>query len=297
MYKMLVLDMDGTLLNEAQEISDVNRIAIKAAVKKGIKVVLASGRAYPGLKAYLKELDLDHEGTYTISCSGALVMENVTENIIYEEHIKSEDLARIHMVCEKLDLDMSGYTINDMVVHHDNLFTKYDAIANKMDIKVVDFENLDENEKIYKLNIINESVDVRQSMIDYFPTIKPDSLDIREKPNFNKHALSELWRFPEDIVNGYTLVRPLPFCIELLDKHSNKAVGVSIVAEKYGISIDEIICMGDSGNDVHMLEEAGLGVAMANARTEAKNAADEVTVSNEENGVAVIINKYFLNED
>ena len=88
-------------------------------------------------------------------------------------------------------------------------------------------------------------------------------------------------------------MRPLPFCIELLDKNSNKAVGVSIVAEKYGILMEDIICIGDSGNDVHMIEEAGLGVAMANARSEAKAVADEITLSNEENGVAHIINKYF----
>lgn len=296
MYKMLVLDMDGTLLNEEQCISDVNKEAIKQAVAQGIKVVLASGRAYPGMVPYLKELDLYDQGLYTISCSGAVVIENVTNEIVYEEHIKNKDLAEIHKVCEKLDLDMSGYTLNDMVIHHDNLFTRYDAIANNMDIKVVDFEHLDENQRIYKLNIINESIDVRQSMIDYFPTIHPDNMDIREKPSFNKHALSELWHFPEEIVNSYTIVRPLPFCIELLDQHSNKAVGVSVVAAKYGIHMDEIICMGDSGNDVHMLEEAGLGIAMANARHEAKEAADEVTHSNEEDGVAVVIHKYLLNQ-
>lgn len=294
MYKMLVLDMDGTLLNEKQEISDINKKAIKKILDKGIKVVLASGRAYPGMLSYLKELGIYQKGLYTIACSGALVIENVTNEILYEEHIKLEDLCKIHQVCEELDLDMSGYTINDMLIHHDNLFTRYDAIANKMNIKVVDFENLDEQERIYKLNIINESLGVRQSMIDYFPTIKPANMEIREKPNFNKHVLSELWRFPEDIVNNYNIVRPLPFCIELLDKHSNKAVGASVVAKQYGIKMEEIIAMGDSGNDVHMLKEAGLGIAMANAREEAKSAADIVTVSNEEHGVALVIEEYFL---
>lgn len=296
MYKMLVLDMDGTLLNEEQRISDVNKKAIKEIIEQGIKVVLASGRAYPGMVPYLKELDLYHEGLFTITCSGALVIENVIDKIIYEEHIKNEDLAEIHKVCEKLDLDMSGYTTNDMMIHHDNLFTRYDAIANNMDIKVIDFENLDDDERIYKLNIINESIDVRQSMIDYFPTIHPSNMEIREKPKFNKNALSELWHFPEEIVNSYTIVRPLPFCIELLGKNSNKAVGVSIVASKYDIKMEEIICMGDSGNDVHMLEEAGLGIAMANARSEAKDAANEVTLSNEEDGVAAVIHKYLLNQ-
>lgn len=296
MYKMLVLDMDGTLLDEKQRISDVNKEAIKKIINSGVKVVLASGRAYPGMVPYLKELDLYHEGLYTISCSGAIVIENVTDTIIYEEHIRNEDLAEIHKVCERLDLDMSGYTLNNMVIHHDNLFTRYDAIANRMDIKVIDFENLDEDQRIYKLNIINESVEVRQSMIDYFPTIHPDNMEIREKPKFNKHALSELWHFPEEIINSYTIVRPLPFCIELLDQHSNKAVGVSVVASKYGIKMEEIVCMGDSGNDVHMLEEAGLGIAMANARSEAKDAANEVTLSNEEDGVAEVIYKYFLNK-
>jgi len=296
MYKMLVLDMDGTLLNESQQISKQNKKAIVEILDKGIKVVLATGRPYSGVVPFCKELGIYEVGCYSITCSGALVVENVTKNVLYEEHILQEDLTKIHNLCEEFDIDMSGYTKDMILIHHENLFSRYDALANFTDLKIVDFCHLEDEQRVYKLNIINESLDVRRRMIDYFPTIKLDNYEMRHKEKFNNSLFDELWRFPQEIFDHYTIVRPLPFCIELLGKNSNKAVGVRKVAEKLGIEMSEIICIGDSGNDVHMIEEVGLGVAMANASQEAKNVADEITLSNEENGVAVIIDKYFLDK-
>lgn len=293
MYKMLVLDMDGTLLNERQEITDGNLYAIKELIKKGIKVVIATGRPYSGVIPYLKQLGLYKKGCHTITCSGALVIENVTDEILYEEHILNEDLVKIHQMCETLDIDMSGYTKTDMVIHHENLFSRFDALANNTSLRIVDFLNLSSDDKVFKLNIINESINDRDNMIRYFPALKVENTQMRDKPNFNPNLLSELWHFPKEVLENYTIVRPLPFCLELLDKHSNKAVGVEMVAKEYGIDMSEIVCIGDSGNDVHMLEEAGLGIAMANASDDAKAVADVLTLSNEEDGVAFAIGKYF----
>jgi Cof subfamily protein (haloacid dehalogenase superfamily) len=293
---MLVLDMDGTLLNEHQIITKENTEAISRIMDMGIKVVIATGRPYQGIIPYLKELGLYQKGIYSITCSGALVIENVTENILYEEHIKNEELSKIQKMCESLDIDMSGYTKNHILIHHENLFSRYDALANNIPLKQVDFHKLSPEIKVFKLNIINEGDSDKEDMINYFPSLQLDHHYIREKANYNPNLLDNLGHFPADIMEKFTIVRPLPFCLELLDAHSNKAVGVNRVAKEYDVLMEEIICIGDSGNDVHMLLEAGLGIAMANASEEAKRAADEVTLSNENSGVAAAIHKYFLTE-
>ncbi len=294
MYKMLALDMDGTLLDDEQKISLNNKLAIKKAIEKGIHIVLASGRHYKGLIPYLKELKLYNENSYSVTCSGAIIMKNGVNVIIYEKHIDTEDLKLMHRTCEKLDIDMCAYSKDGLLIHHENLLSRYDSVANNTELSKVNFENLDEDINVVKLNIINESNEIASEIIEYFPTIKIDNYTIRDKKKFNKNLLNELWRFPKEIVDKYNIVKPLPFFVEIFNKNINKAVGIKIIADRLGINMNEVIAMGDSGNDVHMLEAAGLGIAMANGSYEAKEAADELTLRNGEDGVAHIINKYFV---
>ncbi|PKM51643.1 MAG: hypothetical protein CVV02_05075 [Firmicutes bacterium HGW-Firmicutes-7] len=292
MYRMLVLDMDGTLLNERQKISKENIIAVKKAIKKGIKVVLATGRSFEGVLPYLKELDLVKEGNYSIACSGALALDNKTRQVFHGIRIQYEDLMKIHAMCEDFNLDMSAYTKESILIHRENLFSRYDAVANYAPLEKVDFHQLNPDRAVYKVNLINESMEIMEQMREYFPAIQLEGMYMRPKANFNKDLLGELWRFPKDIINNHTVVRPLTFCLEILNKKCNKAVGVKEVAKLYNISKEEIICIGDSGNDIHMIEYAGLGIAMGNAYEQVKEIADDITLTNQENGVAYAINKY-----
>lgn len=294
MYKMLVLDMDGTLLNEEQSISKTNKEAIKKAIEAGIKVVLASGRHYNGLVPYINELGLNKKGCYVVTCSGAVVRENVENTIVYEKHIGQEHIPVLQKFCDDYELDICGYGKDALLIHHDNLFSRYDSIANKSPLEQVDFYQLPEDKIVFKFNLINESDENAGEIINYFPADKLEDESVRHKNSFNPTLLGELWRFPQVIRENYNIVQPLPFIVEIFDKASNKATGVKIIADLCGIKMSEVIAMGDSGNDVHMLEEAGLGVAMENAREETKQVADEITLSNLDHGVAHIINKYLL---
>lgn len=294
MFKMLVLDMDGTLLNERQEITKENINTIRKVIDNGIKVVLASGRSFEGMIPYLSQLDLIKENNYSIACSGALALNNQTHEVIHSMPIQNNDLSKIYNICETFDLDMSAYTKESIMIHRENLFSRYDAAANFTSLEMVDFQTLNSDIEVYKINLINEAEEISQQMRAYFPTIQLDKTHIRTKKNFNKELLNELWRFPEDIINQYTIVQPLSFCVEILNKDCNKAVGVKAVAKQYGIRREEIICIGDSGNDVHMIEFAGLGIAMGNAYEQVKAVADDITSSNQENGVAYAIEKYLL---
>ena len=99
---------------------------------------------------------------------------------------------------------------------------------------------------------------------------------------------------PEEVSNKYTVVRSAPFYLEFLNKAVNKGAGVAALAEKLNIKQEEVICIGDAGNDIHMIEYAGLGVAMGNAFPEVKKVANFITKTNEQDGVAHIINKFIL---
>ncbi len=290
-YKMLVLDMDGTLLSENQTISPKNKEAIYKAREAGLHVVLASGRHFNGLYAYIKELNLLDSDCFSVSCSGAVVTHNISGQVIYEEHIEPEHVVSLYQSCEELGLDLCGYTHEGLVLQHESLFSRYDSIANQSPLIKVDFNLKNENLLIYKMNIINESKANQQEIIDYFPGMTLEDYSVSEKKSYNENLLNELWRLPKTITEAYNIVRPLPFIAELFHKHSNKAVGMEVIAERLGFGLDQVVAIGDSGNDVHMIEEAGLGIAMSNAREEAKKVADLITSSNEEDGVAEVVMK------
>ena len=99
-------------------------------------------------------------------------------------------------------------------------------------------------------------------------------------------------RIPDSFYDEYTIVRSAPFFLEFLNKASSKGTGIKAVGEYLKIPQQEIICIGDAGNDLDMIEFAGLGVAMGNAFKEVKEAADYVTLTNEEDGVAHVIEKF-----
>ena len=101
-------------------------------------------------------------------------------------------------------------------------------------------------------------------------------------------------KLPKEVYEKYTVVRSTPFFLEFLNKEVNKGVGVELLAKHLGIKREEVMTFGDAGNDLHMIEYAGLGVAMANAFDEVKEAANYITDTNENDGVAKAIEKFIL---
>jgi hypothetical protein len=138
---------------------------------------------------------------------------------------------------------------------------------NEIDFEEVDFTTLTDSTPIIKIMFIGE----------------PDKLS---------QAIDKL---PEEVYKKYTVVQSAPFFLEFLDKSVNKGTGVKALADSLGINKNEVICIGDAGNDIHMIQYAGLGVAMGNAFSELKKVANYITYTNEEDGVAHVINKFILN--
>jgi len=293
MYKLLVLDMDGTLLDEHQQISSENVSAIQAAVEKGIHVVIATGRTKSGIDPYLKQLGLQSNEHYNIVCSGALVSTN-TGRVISSSALTPEDFQTIYNIKEQLNIAINVYTDKEILIEDDNYYSKFDAIANNLPLVTVDFDALPPGMPLLKAMLINEDLTMVSDFNRIFPSMAVEQPTIKAKDGYNKRLFNNFSIFSDDMLKNYNISKVTPYNIEISKKQANKKVGVETLAELLDIKQEEIICIGDSGNDRQMIKYAGLGVAMGNAFPEIKEIADVITDTNINSGVAKIIHDYLL---
>ncbi|MCY6958913.1 Cof-type HAD-IIB family hydrolase [Clostridium brassicae] len=298
MYRMIAIDMDGTLLRKDKSISHVTYEAIQKAKEKGVKIVLSTGRPVQGVSEALNFLDLNNKNTYIVSCSGALV-QCASGEIISENNLSFDEVNYLYNLSKELNINLNAVTHNNFLTPSFNFTTEVEAYMTNMPVKVVDFENLDESIPINRIAFINET----ESFINRLKNIlKYKKVDLKydlqniSLSNKNDSLFSNKENLPKELYKKFTVLKPTSNTLEILNKNVNKGTGVASLAEKLGIKKEDIICIGDSGNDIHMLQYAGLGVAMGNAFPEVKSIADYVTLSNEEDGVAHVINKFILQE-
>jgi Cof subfamily protein (haloacid dehalogenase superfamily) len=266
MYKLIALDMDGTLLNEDKQISAKNHKSLKEAKEQGVKVVLATGRPLVGIEKYLKELDLVTSENYSVSFNGALVQNNNTGEIISKNVLNDDDVKYLYDLSLKLNVNRHANTTDSVITTVHNKYTEIESTINKIPTHIMDLSNLPSDTEVIKFMFVDE----------------PSILD---------QVINNL---PSTVYDKYTVVRSAPYFLEFLHPMANKGAGVKAIAEKFDINQKEVICVGDAGNDVHMVEYAGLGVAMDNAFEELKSIANYITKSNSEDGVAHVVNKFIL---
>jgi Cof subfamily protein (haloacid dehalogenase superfamily) len=267
MYKLIALDMDGTLLRGDGSISERTKSAIKEARKQGVKVVLASGRPLEGLERYLDELELTTADDYALSYNGAVIKNVGTKETICSQLITGKDVRDVYAISQQIGVNTHAFStelglISPKVSH----YTAHERDINGIPLTLIDFNELSEDHPIVKVMLVDE------------PEILSPGVE----------------QIPVEYYDRFTVVRSAPFFLEILNKNSNKGNGVSMLANYLGIKPEEVICVGDAGNDVHMLEYAGLSVAMGNAFDDIKAIADYVTHTNEEDGVAHVIEKFIL---
>ena len=267
MYKLIALDMDGTLLNEEKQISPANYEAIQQARENGVKVVLASGRPLVGFKRYLEELNLVSEDDYAVAFNGALVQSSEGTEIISKTTLTLEDYKYLYELSKELKVNIHALTESVVIAPKDNKYTRLEAEMNHISSEIIAVEEVAEDTTIVKVMFIDE------------PELIEEIMD----------------KIPEEVRSKYTIVRSAPFFLEFLHTSVNKGAGVAALADKLNIKQEEVICIGDAGNDIHMIKYAGLGVAMGNAFPEVKRVANFITKTNEQDGVAHIINKFILN--
>ncbi|QIB26906.1 Cof-type HAD-IIB family hydrolase [Caloranaerobacter azorensis] len=298
MYKLLALDMDGTLLNKEHKISRENFEAIQEALHMGVKVVLASGRIFGGMLSHLKQLNLVNDDNYSVSCTGGLVLNNTMSKIIQSNGLSIDDLKYVYGLTKELNLSLNIYTRDSILAFQDDIFSRFDAIANNVPLKIVDINSLRDDIEIYKMTIINDSIDVIMEAREFLEKLCPKDI-IQDKcfKDIKRLECDVLDKISVKISDKYTVVKPLQFALEVINKDCNKWTGIKKIAEELGIQNEEIICIGDSENDEHMIKNAGLGVAMGNGFSKIKEIADYVTYTNDQHGVAHVINKFILGKE
>lgn len=265
-YKLIAIDMDGTLLSDEKKISTVNCEAIQQAKENGVKVVLASGRPLVGFKKYLKQLNLVSEDNYAVAFNGALVQTSDGGEIISKKTLTVEDYKSLYKLSKDLNVNIHALTENSVIAPEDNIYTREEAAMNGISCEIIDVENVPSDTTIVKVMFVDA----------------PEILD------------EVIKNIPVAVSDKYTIVRSAPFYLEFLEKSVNKGAGVAALAEKLNIKQEEVICIGDAGNDIHMIKYAGLGVAMGNAFPEVKKVANFITKTNEQDGVAFIIDKFII---
>ncbi|MCB2289970.1 sugar-phosphatase [Clostridium sp. CS001] len=267
MYKLVAIDMDGTLLNEEREISPENYEAIQKARENGVKVVLASGRPLVGFKRYLEDLNLVSEDDYVVAFNGAIVQSSGGNKIISKTTLDLKDYEELYELSIELKVNIHALTENTVISPKDSKYTRLESEINLIHSEIIAVEDVPKDTNILKVMFIDD----------------PKIID------------EVIKKIPETLLSKYTVVRSAPFFLEFLHKSVNKGAGVEALAQELNIKQEEVICIGDAGNDIHMVKYAGLGVAMGNAFPELKRVANFITKTNEQNGVAHVINKFVLN--
>lgn len=265
-YKMIILDLDDTLLMDDGSISKNNKDCILRAMEKGVYIVLASGRPTFAMKYVADELNLKNKG-YTISYNGARIINWSNQEIIYKADITREQVKKIYDFAKSNNAFMHTYDGDNIITEKSNKYTEIESKITKMPIlEKSDFKNsLPEN--LVKLLILEAP--------EYLQEI-----EIKAKNYFG---------------NEMYITRTKPFFLEFMNIEVDKGKSILRLCEKLNINREEIIAIGDSYNDLGMIQTAGLGIAMGNAVEEIKEIADYITDTNMNDGVAKAIEKFILN--
>lgn len=260
--RMIVMDMDDTLLNDDHQISDQNRQAIRAAQTAGVTVVLASGRPTPAMAPFADELGLA-DGGYVVSYNGAYVSDWSTQAVLHETSLtKYEcdmlvDAAHAHSSC------LHTYVEGDIVTDRLNEYTDVEADLTGLPIRLVN--------------------DLKAAVTGTVPKVL-----LVADPEKVSTMRGE---FARSLGDRFTISISKPYFLEFTNRAVDKSAGISLLCERLGFTKDQVMAIGDSYNDQTMLEDCGIGVAMGNAPDDIKAIADITTLSNNHHGVAEAIHR------
>lgn len=274
MYKIIAVDLDETLFNSAGTVDEGNKVAIAKARELGVKIVVSSGRGPGVLGNVYHELNIDKDDEYSILCNGAIVIENKSGRLICCHLINYEKTIELFNFGISKNLCVQVYTMDNVYVYQ-YLDDEYQRIKHfGKTIKFMD--NLDTD--IFKGQQIIKVLFQKTADVAYLQTLE-DKL----KPITDKH-----------ITISYSSHRYMEF--NAFGIH--KGVGLIELAKFLDVDISETIGVGDNYNDLGLIKDAGLGVAVANAIEPIKKIADVVTkADHNENAIAEVIDAYVLNEN
>lgn len=267
MYEFIAIDIDDTLLNSKLKIPNQNKIAIEEAVKKGVKVTLATGRMFCSALLYAKELDLSLP---LITYHGALIKDADKKKTIYHQPVPLEISKQIAKYCQNNDLHLNVYIDDTLYVMEENEHTDYYVKIAQVPCRAV-------------------------GDLVKFITRPPTKLTVVVH---DQKAADDAAKEFDDMFGDYVEVtQSKKRFIEVINSKVSKGNAIKIIKDKYGISRGKTLAIGDSLNDISMLEYCNMGICVSNSRLEVKNKADAEVLSNDEAGVGEAIYRYVLGRD
>lgn len=266
-YKLLVVDIDGTMLGREGNISAENRKALAQARRSGVKVALSTGRAVKACTSILDQLALDG---YHIFFDGALVSN--LGNEIYAEPLDKEVVREAIDFARSLDIDLELYSVAHYFVERETWSTGAHRQFFGLEPSVVDFSNLWLRERIIKAGLASSSPG---------QVAKARQLYARFENSLH-FSIAHSPAFPD--VEFTNVVAP----------EVSKGRALEALTLHLGISLSEVMAVGDGTNDITLLSRAGLAVAMDNAPDEVKAVADRIAPDVDQNGLAIAIERFLL---
>lgn len=264
-YKMLVLDLDDTLLRDDYSISNRNKELLLKAQNQGVIVVLASGRPTPAMIKYAEELKLAHFNSYMISFNGAVVTSMKNNEVLFETTLTQKEIHSLYDFSVDNNVHIITYSHKGVVSETESEYIDVELkLTGIPHCKVRSFKN-----------------EITESAAKCILLEHPDYLRTVEKKL--KAERTDL-----------SVARSKPFFLEVMPQGIDKAASIDRLANMLDIRPSEVIAVGNAGNDLSMVKYAGLGIWVDNVSDELRHEADFIVASNNDDGVAEVVERFIL---
>lgn len=288
MYKIVAIDLDGTLLNKYGIVTEETKKTIKETIKKGTDIIIASGRPIDSIKTIADEIGCKK---YFIAGNGSLIYDIEKDKIIYEKFLNKQKILEIIKLCESNSISYNIYTEetilakklehNVLYYHKENLHKEE---KNKTNITIIEdmkeYIKNSENEKYLKVTICDENKTIFNSIIRKLRNIS--NIDVLDVSHMSRKTIRQ----------GTEEVNIEYYYTEISLKDVDKWNAIEYLMKMLNIKKEEVIAIGDNANDKKMIENAGVGVAMGQSTPVIKEIADFITKDNENEGVKVALKQY-----
>lgn len=266
-YKLIALDIDGTLARNDRTVSQVTIDTLVEAQRRGVRVVIASGRPTYGIAPVADALRLAEFGGFVLAFNGGEIWNWQTRECLYSHTLPDEVIPILYNSTREAGLEIMTYCgAHIMTERASNRYIQLSSARNGMQVRQVE-DFLQEVERpLSKCMIVGEPTEVQR----FEPVLKAKL---------------------QGRANAY---RSEPFYLEVVPQGIDKAQCLEFLLERLGLAASQLMACGDGYNDVSMIRLAGLGVAMGNAQESIKQAADYITLSNEADGVADAVRRFCL---
>ncbi len=261
-YRLIAVDMDGTLLNSHGRITEKTIAAIHKVVEKGVLFTICTGRPIQGVERYYDVLDTNSP---VITYNGAMIVMGRSREILYKQDLGPGDARDVMKWGRKLGATFIAWSDNKLY-------------ASELNDRVHDYR---------KLSLVDPILITNEEELSNNGVTKFLWYDDTDRIRYFQEVLAD------KLGEGVTYCTSKPTFLEFFNSKVSKAVAMEKIGEHFGIRREEMVAIGDGFNDLSMIEYAGLGVAMGNAPDELKKKAGYITLSNDEDGIVHFIDEFF----